>query len=59
MNKSELAQKLTYLICDYCDVLESDEHFHRPSITLSKVNAFKIIDELENLGFQYKEKDNE
>lgn len=56
MNRNKLAQKLTYLISEHSFISEPDEQFPHHCIGVRRESALKILDELEKLGFQYKEK---
>jgi hypothetical protein len=50
MKRQEMAQKLTYLVCEYVDIHPPEDQFPHYSVGLRRLNAFKIIEELEKFG---------
>lgn len=50
MKKSEMAQKLVYLISDNHDIMPPEEQFPHPSLSIRRKQAYSILDGLVELG---------
>ena len=52
VTKKEIAQQLTYLVCEHASIAEPDEQFSAHCIGLDRSNAYKILEGLEKLGMK-------